>query len=84
MPLSPPPLICFSSALASMKFPSTSTNTITYLLPLLDVAGKHPVWSLCTMSEELCILMYTSWAFGMAGTFGSVPSHIFVEHMPCH
>ena len=68
---------------ASMKFPSTSTNTITYLLPLLDVAGKCPVWSLCTLSVELCILMYTSQAFGMAGTFGSASSLIFVDRIPC-
>ncbi len=31
---------------ASMKFPSASTNTMMYLFPLLDVAGKHPVWLL--------------------------------------
>jgi hypothetical protein len=41
---------------ASMMFPLTSTNTMMYLFPLLNVAGNHPVWL-------LCIVMVALWIF---------------------
>ncbi len=48
---------------ASMKLPSTLTNVMMYLLPVLDLAGKWPVWSVCIVSLVLCTFMYTSLIF---------------------
>ena len=42
---------------ASIKFPLTSTSTIIYWFPLLDVARNRPVWSVCIVSVALWISM---------------------------
>ncbi len=67
---------------ASMKFWSTSTITIMYWFPLLDVAGNRPVWSVCIVSVALCIFMYMSLIFGVAGMFVSVSSRTLVDPTP--
>ena len=67
---------------ASMKFLSTSTNTMMYLFPLLDVAGKRPVRLLCIVLVALWTFMKMSFIFGSAGTCGSVLSRTLVDHTP--
>jgi hypothetical protein len=38
-----------------------------YLFPLLELAGKNPVWSVCIVSSALNIRTYTSFSFFFDG-----------------